>query len=121
MRRGELLIPAIEAQATFISEVYRALPVNCNFTVEQEKIMTHPYIPRCLSLQAALGYRGRLRSRNLSAAVPWAILQLRHASVLFAYFFQHCRAGQGDAYDSGQSRPMAMFQLLLILFKKYSA
>ncbi|KAJ5587671.1 Mediator complex subunit Med16 [Penicillium hispanicum] len=89
-----------EAQATFSSEVYRALPVNCNFTVEQEKLMTHPYIPRCLSLQAALGYKGRMKRRDLASAVPWAIIQLRHASVLFAYFFQHCKAGQGDAHDS---------------------
>lgn len=91
-----------EAQATFIGEVFRALPVNCNFTVEQEKLMTHPYIPRCLSLQAALGFKGRLKRRNLASAVPWAVIQLRHASVLFAYFFQNNKGGQGDAHDAGK-------------------
>lgn len=91
-----------EAQATFISEVFRALPVNCNFTVEQEKLMTHPYIPKCLSLQAALGYKGRLKRRNLASAVPWAVIQLRHASVLFAFFFQNNKVGQGDAHDPGK-------------------
>ncbi|KAJ5656015.1 hypothetical protein N7507_007965 [Penicillium longicatenatum] len=90
---------ATEAQSTFIGEVYRALPVNCNFTVETEKLMTHPYIPRCLSLQAALGYKGRLNRRNLSSAVPWAIIQLRHAAVLIAYFFQHGNKGQSEAHD----------------------
>ncbi|KAJ5244152.1 Mediator complex subunit Med16 [Penicillium chrysogenum] len=59
-----------EARTTFISEVYRALPVNCNFTAEQDKLMSHPYIPRCLSLQAGLGFKGRLQRRNLSSAVP---------------------------------------------------
>ena len=93
----------LDAQATFIGEVFRALPVNCNFTVEQEKLMTHPYIPRCVSLQAALGFRGRLQRRNLSSAVPWAILQLRHAAVLIAYFFQHGNKGQGEAHDPGKS------------------
>lgn len=90
-----------EAQATFISEAFRALPVNCNFTVEQEKLMTHPYVPRCLSLQAALGYVGRLKRRNLASSVPWGVLQLRHASVLFAFFFQNNKVGQSDAHDPG--------------------
>ncbi|KAJ5107443.1 Mediator complex subunit Med16 [Penicillium angulare] len=88
-----------EAQSVFISEVYRALPVNCNFTVETEKLMTHPYIPRCLSLQAALGFKGKLKRRGLASSVPWTILQLRHAAVLIAYFFQHGNKGQSDASD----------------------
>ncbi|CAG8331554.1 unnamed protein product [Penicillium salamii] len=88
-----------EAQVTFISEVYRALPVNCNFTAEQDKLMSHPYIPRCLSLQAALGFKGKPKQRNLASAVPWAILQLRHASVLYAYFFQYNKAGQNESLD----------------------
>lgn len=92
-----------DAQATLINEIFRALPVNCNFTTEQEKLMTHPYIPRCLSLQAALGFKGRLKKRNLASAVPWAILQLRHASVLYAYFFQHNKEGQSEALDAGKS------------------
>lgn len=99
---GYRLIRATEAQSTFIGEVYRALPVNCNFTVETEKLMTHPYIPRCLSLQAALGYKGRLKRRTLPSAVPWAIIQLRHAAVLIAYFFQHGNKGQSEAHDPGK-------------------
>ncbi|KAJ5893975.1 Mediator complex subunit Med16 [Penicillium taxi] len=88
-----------DAQASFLSEVYRALPVNCNFTTEQDKLMTHPYIPRCLSLQAALGFRGDLKRRITSSSVAWAILQLRHASVLFAYFLQNSKQGQTEAHD----------------------
>ncbi|KKA16860.1 hypothetical protein T310_9474, partial [Rasamsonia emersonii CBS 393.64] len=78
-----------DAQNAFINEVYRALPINCNFTVEQDKLMNHPYIPRCLSLQAALGFKNYHTPRSLPSSVSWAILHLRHASVLFAYFFQY--------------------------------
>ncbi|KAJ6112846.1 hypothetical protein N7512_008170 [Penicillium capsulatum] len=88
-----LRLLSLDAQSTFISEMYRALPVNCDFTVDSDKLMTHPYIPRCLSLQAGLGFKGRMSQRNLASAVPWAILQLRHASVLFAYFFQQGKSG----------------------------
>ena len=91
-----------EAASTFVGEVYRALPVNCNFTVDQEKLMTHPYIPRCLSLQAALGFAGRAKPRTLSSAVPWGIIQVRHAAVLIVYFFQHGKTGQGEAFDPGE-------------------
>ena len=104
-----------DAQATLINEIFRALPVNCNFTTEQEKLMTHPYIPRCLSLQAALGFKGRLKKRNLASAVPWAILQLRHASVLYAYFFQHNKEGQSEALDPGKVKlPASLIELLTI-------
>lgn len=64
--------------------------------------MSHPYIPRCLSLQAALGFKGRLKQRNIASSVPWAILQLRHASVLYAYFFQYNKVGQTESHDPGQ-------------------
>lgn len=92
----------LEVQKTFISEVYRALPVNCNFTAEHDKLMNYPYIPRCLSLQASLGFKGKLKRRSLASTVPWAILQLRHASVLFAYFFQYNKGGQKEAHDPGE-------------------
>lgn len=64
--------------------------------------MSNAYIPRCLSLQAALGFRGKLKHRNLASAVPWAILQLRHASVLFAYFFQYNKGGPTESHDPGE-------------------
>jgi mediator of RNA polymerase II transcription subunit 16 len=53
-------------------------------------------------LQAALGFVGRFNRRPLASAVPWAILQLRHASVLFAYFFQYNKGGQSEAHDPGR-------------------
>ncbi|KAJ5714011.1 Mediator complex subunit Med16 [Penicillium malachiteum] len=88
-----------EAQQTFISEVYRALPINCNFTVETDQLLKHQYIPRCLGLQAAMGFRGRLQPRSLPSAVPWAIIQLRHAAILILYFFQHGNKVQSEVHD----------------------
>ncbi|EED24095.1 RNA polymerase II Mediator complex subunit Sin4, putative [Talaromyces stipitatus ATCC 10500] len=81
-----------EAQNVFVNEVYRALPINCNFSVEQEKPMQNPYVPRCLSLQAALGFQSSYTPRGLPSSVPWAILHLRHASLLFAFFFSYSKA-----------------------------
>lgn len=98
---------AADAQNSFLSEVYRALPINCNFTVEQDKLMNHPYIHRCLSVQAALGFKDKYRPRSFPSAVPWANLQLRHAAVLFAYFFQHNKdkATQNEPHDPGTFIP----------------
>ncbi|KAJ5664605.1 Mediator complex subunit Med16 [Penicillium macrosclerotiorum] len=88
-----------EAHAAFISEIYRALPVNCNFSADQEKLMSHPYVPRCLSLQATLGFKGRLQTRRISSAVPWAVLQFRHTAMLCVYFFQNAKGVQGETFD----------------------
>lgn len=86
--------------------MYRALPINCNFTVEQDKLMNHLYIPRCLSIQAALGFKECYKPRSLAASVSWAILNLRHASVLFAYFF-HKGARETESHDPGESERRA--------------
>ncbi|OKL60129.1 Mediator of RNA polymerase II transcription subunit 16 [Talaromyces atroroseus] len=80
------------ARNVFINEVYRALPINCNFSIEQDKSMQHPYIPRCLSMQAALGFQNYFTPRSLPSSVSWSILHLRHASLLFAFFFQYSKA-----------------------------
>ena len=99
---NNLLIVSTENQSTFLGEVYRALSVNCNFTVEQEKLLTHAYIPRALSLQASLGFKGRSHPRSLSSAISWAILQLRHSSVLYAAYFQNSKNVPAEAHDSGK-------------------
>lgn len=104
--RTFLLTMVIDAQSVFVSEVYRALPINCNFTVEHDKLMQHPFIPRCLSVQAALGFKEYSKPRTLPAAVPWSILHLRHASVLFAYFFQYNKgAREAEPHDPGELHP----------------
>jgi mediator of RNA polymerase II transcription subunit 16, fungi type len=83
-----ILIRRTDAQIIFVSEAYRALPINCYFTVEQDKFMHHLYILRCLSVQAALSFKDRYSPRGLPATLAWAILHLRHASLLLAYFLQ---------------------------------
>ncbi|KAF9889204.1 mediator complex subunit [Aspergillus nanangensis] len=93
------LSPVLEAQSTFINEVYRALPINCNFTQENDKLMSHQYLPKCLSIQAALGYQNKYKPRSFSSNIPWAILQLRHASVLYALFLQYNKGGQTEPPD----------------------
>ncbi|KKK26961.1 mediator of RNA polymerase II transcription subunit 16 [Aspergillus rambellii] len=82
------------AQTAFINEVYRALSINCNFTMEQEKLMNHPYIPRALSIQAALGFKSKYKPRNFASVAPWAILQLRQAAILYPFFFQYNKGVQ---------------------------
>lgn len=99
------LIYRPDDQATFINEVYRALAVNCNFTQENDKLMSHQYLPRCLSIQAALGFKDKYKSRSFASNVPWTILQLRHASVLYALFLQFNKGVQTEAPDPGMTQP----------------
>lgn len=82
-----------DALISFLNEVYRALGVNCNYTQENDKLMSHQYLPKCLSIQAALGFIDKYKSRNFASNVPWTILQLRHASVLYALFLQCLKGG----------------------------
>ncbi|GCB22497.1 mediator of RNA polymerase II transcription subunit 16 [Aspergillus awamori] len=95
-----------DAQITFINEVYRALPINCNFTVEQEKLMNHPYIPKCLSIQAALGFADKYKPRSFASSVSWSILQLRHAAILYPFFFQYNKGIQAEPHDPDVLRMM---------------
>ncbi|KAL4879567.1 mediator of RNA polymerase II transcription subunit 16 [Aspergillus karnatakaensis] len=88
-----------DAQTVFINEVYRALSINCNFTTEQDKLMSHPYIPRALSIQAALGFKSKYKARNNAANVPWAILSLRQASILYPFFFQYNKVQATEPHD----------------------
>ncbi|KAL2832149.1 mediator complex, subunit Med16 [Aspergillus cavernicola] len=85
---------SLDAQTVFLNEVYRALSINCNFTTEQDKLMSHPYIPRALSIQAALGFNNKYKARNITSAVPWAILQLRQAAIIYPFFFQYNKGVQ---------------------------
>jgi mediator of RNA polymerase II transcription subunit 16, fungi type len=96
-------------QSVVVNEVYRALPINCNFTIEHDKLMQlmhYPYILRCLSLQASLGFKDHYSPRTLPSSVSWAILHLRHASLLFTYFLQYNRAGKDivEPHDPGEKQ-----------------
>ncbi|KAE8150072.1 mediator complex, subunit Med16 [Aspergillus avenaceus] len=82
-----------DSQVPFINEVYRALAVNCNFTTEHEKLMSNQYLPKCLSVQAALGFVDKYKPRSFASSVTWTVLQLRHASILYAMFLQFNKGG----------------------------
>ncbi|KAI1928152.1 Mediator of RNA polymerase II transcription subunit 16 [Ophidiomyces ophidiicola] len=82
-----------DAQKIFLSEVYRALPLNVDFTIEQDKLMNNPYIQKCFSMQAALGFEGSYQTRPIHASVPWFTLQLRQISILLAYFLHFNKSG----------------------------
>ena len=73
--------------------------------------MNHTYIPRCLSIQAALGFKDRYKPRSLAATTPWAILHLRHASLLFACLLQYNKAPQHEPHDPGKSRSHPSIQV----------
>ncbi|KAN0067719.1 Mediator complex, subunit Med16 [Elaphomyces granulatus] len=96
-----------DAQNVFIHEIYRGFQIDCNFTVEQEKLIHHMYIPRCLSVQAALGFKDRYSVRTLPSAVSWGILNLRHASMFFMYFLQHGK-GSKEAVEPADSDVLRM-------------
>ncbi|KAK2809449.1 hypothetical protein FQN49_008613, partial [Arthroderma sp. PD_2] len=88
-----------ESHKNFINEVYRALSMNVDFTIEQEKLMNNPYILKCFSMQAALGFKTRLERRNLAAAVPWVTLQLRQISILLTYFHFNKAGAEVECHD----------------------
>lgn len=93
----------LDAQQQFIHDVYQALPMHVDFTIDQDKLMSNPYIVKCLSVQAAFGFKSSFTRRELPAAVPWIALNLRHISVLVTYFLQYNRAAKGpESHDAGE-------------------
>ncbi|KAF3483237.1 uncharacterized protein GIQ15_02561 [Arthroderma uncinatum] len=88
-----------DSHKNFINEVYRALSMNVDFTIEQDKLMNNPYILKCFSMQAALGFKTRLERRNLAAAVPWVTLQLRQISILLAYMHFNKAGAESECHD----------------------
>ncbi|BCS25797.1 mediator of RNA polymerase II transcription subunit 16 [Aspergillus puulaauensis] len=83
-----------DSQTGFLNEVYRALSINSNFTTEHDKLMNHPYISRALSIQAALGFKNKYKTRSIASNVPWAIIQLRQAAIIYPFFFQYNKGSQ---------------------------
>lgn len=63
--------------------------------------MNHPYIPKCLSIQAALGFADKYKPRSFASSVSWSILQLRHAAILYPFFFQYNKGIQAEPHDPG--------------------
>lgn len=76
--------------------------MHVDFTIDQDKLMSNPYIVKCLSVQAAFGFKSSFTRRDLPAAIPWIALNLRHISVLVTYFLQYNRGAKGyESHDAG--------------------
>lgn len=98
----------------FMHGAYRALLVNCDFTQENDKLMGNQYIPRCLSIHAAMGHTNKSKARSFGSNIPWAILQIRQVSVLYALFIQTTKGAQGEPPDPGTSHDFNHSRSLLM-------
>ena len=66
--------------------------------------MNHPYISRALSIQAALGFKNKYKTRNIASNVPWAIIQLRQAAIIYPFFIQYNKGSQPpEPHDPGET------------------
>ncbi|KAI9671992.1 MAG: mediator complex subunit [Trizodia sp. TS-e1964] len=86
--------------ADFLSEIYRALNMSVDYSVEpqHDKLFRNTIIQRCLSMQNSLGYGGEGKARTLTAKVAWATLQLRHSALTLALAING--QGRGGGADS---------------------
>ena len=77
-------------EGVFLSEIYRVLGVNVDHSgdPQPEQLFRNQMIQRCLSMQLSLGYQGETKHRSLSAKIAWTILNLRFASLIFAFAFK---------------------------------
>lgn len=78
-------------EKVFLSEIYRVLGINVDSSgdLQFEQMFKNQMIQRCLSMQMSLGYRGEKKHRSLPAKVAWTILNLRFASLIFAFAFKN--------------------------------
>lgn len=54
-------------------------------------------------MQAAVGFKSTFMRRDLTAVVPWIVLNLRHISVLVTYFFQYNKgAKEPESHEAGE-------------------
>jgi hypothetical protein len=99
----------------FIHGAYRALPVNCEFTLEGDKLLSNQYILRCLSIHAAMGYTNKYKARSFASNIPWTIIQIRHVAMIYGLFLQCTKGAQGEPPDPGMFYDFDDPRLLLIV------
>lgn len=82
-------------ERTFLVEIYRVLNVNVDHSIKPqlEQLFRNPMIQRCLAMQMSLTYQGERKHRSLPAKVAWTFLNLRYASLIFAWA---CKRPSGD-------------------------
>lgn len=92
-------------ERTFLIEIFRALNVNVDHSIKPqlEQMFRNPMIQRCLAMQLSLSYQGERKHRPLPAKVAWTFLNLRYASMVFAWL---CKKPSGEvAGESDMMKP----------------
>ena len=102
----------------YMCNLYQALKVDVDqvFESQPERLLRHPSIQKCLSLQAALNSNSEKEKKTLSSKLAWTLLNIRSISLNFVYAFtrseqtgmflyrtQHCLRrliAQIDSYHS---------------------
>lgn len=64
--------------------------MNVDFSIkpQPEHMFRNPTIQRCLAMQVSLSYQGEKKHRSLPAKVAWTFLNLRYASMMFAWLWK---------------------------------
>ena len=88
-------------ERTFLVEIYRVLEVNVDHSInaQPEQLFRNQMVQRCLATQMSLGYEGEKKHRSLPAKVAWAFLNLRYASLIFAWAFKRPSGVPGAERD----------------------
>lgn len=82
-------------QTLFLETVYQALFTDADFTSGLDQLAKKSFIPKVLSLQAALGYQKR---RNVSSALCWTTLNIRHVSLHLLLILTYLKQTGGVEY-----------------------
>ncbi|KAI9706527.1 MAG: mediator complex subunit [Candelina mexicana] len=103
-----------ELEHDFLAEVYDALQVNVDYAADgqQDKLLRYPWIQRCLSMQYSLDYKGETEHRSIAAKLAWTILNMRVASLTYAFTFNAKDKAAGPGGYGQWARPETMPSLL---------
>ncbi|KAI5302229.1 hypothetical protein KEM56_000899 [Ascosphaera pollenicola] len=86
----------------FIREVYRAMPIIVDINDEKHnQFLSNQFVPKCLGLQAAIGFKSLYEVREPSAIVGWIALNIRQVTIIFSYIFRWFKKGNNaEFYDA---------------------
>lgn len=103
-KEGLYSLQATELEHDILSEVYRVLGVNVDYSAEpqQDKLFRNPMIRGCLSLQASFGFRGVQKQQTLTAKIASTTLNLRLATQTLTFMFNNI-IKPNSAGSSGES------------------
>ena len=103
--------PALEHD--ILNEIYRVLADNVDYSgddPQQERLFRNPMIRGCLSVQASFGFRGAQEHQTLLAKIASTTLNLRLASLTFAFMFSNVsKPNSGSSGDNDFTKPGSSF------------